>query len=79
MLGYIFVGKLAKGFVLAPRMLAKNRELGRFDRRRDADALRPSRLRSPGGRPAFFGAFGLVVIRPHRKAFERNRQRRRRV
>ena len=39
---HILVGKLAEGFPDAASVLAQERELRRLDRRRDADAPRPS-------------------------------------
>jgi hypothetical protein len=40
-LAHILVGKLAEGFPDAASVLAQERELRRFDRRRDADAAAP--------------------------------------
>lgn len=78
-LGDVLISELSERLLLATRVFTKDREFGRFYRRRNADTLRASRLWASGGRPAPLCAYRLVVVRTHAKAFGRNRQRRRRA
>ena len=65
MFGDVLVGDLTERLLFAACVLAKDGELRRLDRRRDADALRTSRLWAAGGQPALVGGFGLLVVRAH--------------
>jgi hypothetical protein len=65
MFGDVLVGELAKRLLLTTRVLAEDGELRRLYRRRNADALRASRLWASGGLLALVRAFGLVVVRMH--------------
>lgn len=64
--------KLPEGLVFAARVLAKDRELGRLDRCRDADHLRTSRVLASGRRAARVEPYGcnsqqtlcLIITQP---------------
>lgn len=64
MFGDVLVGELTERLLLAPRVLAEDRELRRLYRRRNADTLRLSRFWA-AGELALVRTFGLVVVRIH--------------